>query len=74
MAWKRNDQKNSRQSRINQPGTIEVYDGRIHTGSLVPRGNGWLAYAASGKFLGGFGSDRLAARAVYEAARPGGAS
>lgn len=75
LAGERDSQKFiSRRTILQQPGTVEVFDGRLHTGSLVPRGNGWLAYAASGKFLGSFGSDRLAARAVYEAQRPRGAS
>ena len=59
---------------VQLPGEITCYDGRACTGWLVPRGTGWLAYAASGKFLGQFGSDKLGARAIYEASRPGGAS
>lgn len=58
----------------NQAGEICCYDGRDLTGWLIPRGTGWLAYAASGKFLGSFASDRLAASAVYEAAKRAGSA
>lgn len=72
VAGRRDRQKIIRPQTETQAGEIAVYDGRDYLGRLVPRGTGWLAYGITGQFLGGFASDRLGARAVYEANRPGG--
>lgn len=71
---RRDNQKSTHFPRKNQsPGEVAIYDSLAFIGHLVPKGKGWLAYNSSGKFLGGFASDRLGATAVYQAHRPGGA-
>ena len=73
VAGQRDDREFNRTRTEKQVGEVSIYDGLTAVGHLLPRGPGhWLAYSDSGKFLGQFGSDRLAAKAVFEASRPRG--
>jgi hypothetical protein len=74
-AGERDSQKNiSTQTKFQQPGEIAIYDSLDFIGRLVPKGIGYLAFTAQGRFLGQRGSSRIAASLVDQASnRPGAA-
>lgn len=70
LAAERDTQNTISTRTINQQvGDVVVYDGMTCSGWLQARNGGWLAFANSGKFLGQYASQKLAATAVYQGRR-----
>jgi hypothetical protein len=64
-------QHSTHRRHIQQPGEICCYSGRDLDGWLQPRNGRWLAFDGDCRLIGSFASDRIAASAIYKAARPG---